>query len=820
MHTDIKRTTGDLAPAFAIPIFLILCGLLSYYSTRPPRALDDDADPSLFSASRAAEILKTVVARPHPIGSATHDQVRDLLLERLRTLTDEASIQRCEIVSDYHRRDSVVSMAAVENLVARVRGRESGQAVLLMAHYDSAPSSPGAADDGAGVAAILETLRALGQGPALRNDVIVVLSDAEEVGLLGAQAFFRKHPWREEVRLVLNLEARGSRGPVVLFETSPGNGRLISEFSKAAYHPPANSLAYEAYKRMPNDTDLSIAKKAGYAGLNFAFTEGFYDYHSAGDSLDHLSLASLQQMGKTALSLTRRFGNLDLDDLESPDVAYFDPVGRWLLRYPLWLQWVVFGVLLLMFVGTVARGLRSRRISIPATVLGAGAFVVVMIFFLEVAATLLRIVRHLAGLDGSAAWKMLMSSTSLLVAQYLLGIAVFALLVGWMHRGVRIWEAFAVPVVLVAGLWWTGALWWPLALVDVGAGLLLYLAFRHGMRGPWVLATGVLLVGLLGFAILAALAPGSAFLFGWPLLFALPVHFWAIGRPEGVEERDRLAWLVILAGVVPAGLLYMDVGYTVHVNLDTLVPWVASVPAGLLLGLLFPLFIGAGRRGRRMLGVVSALLAFAFLATPLISSFDVRYRRPAELFFLDQQDGGSWATTDRNLIPWQQQILGMPTQASQNRIIPHREGRLLMSAPHTVEVGYPTIRPISFVETNPGEKIEFEVHPSAGAARVNFFFSGIQNLQDASVNGMPMTAQGDSPKTRWWVYTAPPAGGLDVRLEADSLRTASLRVVQVAYGWPVRLRVPPRPPTVMSNPWGIPDSTVVVREWTLGELTR
>jgi hypothetical protein len=817
MHSDTNRSRA-LLPAFAIPVFLIVCGFLSYDSTRPPRALSEDADPALFSASRAVEVLKHVSAQPHPIGSAAHDRIRDLLLDRLRVLTDEASIQRSEMVSDYRRWSSAVAMATVDNLVARVRGRESGEAVLLMAHYDSAPSSPGAADDGTGVASILETLRALRRGPALRNDLIVLLSDGEEAGLLGAQVFFRQHPWRDEVRLVLNLEARGSRGPVILFETSPGNGRLISEFSKSAYRPLANSLAYEAYKRMPNDTDLSIAKRAGCAGLNFAFTEGVYDYHSAGDSLDHLSLASLQQMGDTTLALTRRFGNLDLDDLHAPDSAYFDPIGRRLIRYPLWLHWVLFGVLLLLFVGTVIRGLRAGRISVGSVALGAAAFLVVLILFLEASAVLQGMVHHMAASDGLAAWRMEMNSTSLLVGQFLLGIAVFAFFVEWIHRGVRLLGAIAVPVVLIVGLWSMGVFLWPLVLVATAVGLLLYLAFRHGMPGSRSLEVGTLSIWLLGFALLAALAPGSAFLFGWPLLFALPVYLWEVGRRERERGRDPLAWLVILAGTVPAGILLNEIARMVHVNVGDMVPWIAALPAGFLLGLLFPLFSASERRGRWVLGVVSALLAVTFFATPLLSNFDVRYRRPAELFFLKDQENGSWATTDRHLSPWQKGVMGTPTEASLSRIIPRRHGRLLLSEPRDAAVGAPTVQPTSLVQTDHGEEVEFELHPSPGSARVDLFLSGIRNLRDASVNGMPVTTAGESPETQWWVYTAPPAGGLHIRLEADSLQEASIRVVQVTYGWPAGLRVRPRPPTVMSNPWGIPDSTIVVREWSLGEL--
>src|SRR5207249_5261569 len=98
----------------------------------------------------------------------------------------------------------------VQNIMARLPGREPGGSdVLLMAHYDGVEAGPAAADDGAGSAAILETLRALRAGPPLAHDVVALFTDGEEAGLLGAAAFVREHPWAKDVGIALNFEARG-----------------------------------------------------------------------------------------------------------------------------------------------------------------------------------------------------------------------------------------------------------------------------------------------------------------------------------------------------------------------------------------------------------------------------------------------------------------------------------------------------------------------------------------------------------------------------------------------------------------------------------
>ena len=151
--------------------------------------------------------------------------------------------------------------------------RGNTKAVILAGHYDSVSSGPGASDDGHSVAMELETLRALRSGPPLRNDIVFLFTDSEEGGLLGAKAFVEHHPLAKQAGLVMNFEARGTSGPAMMFETSEGNGRIVREFAAAAPDPITSSLSYEAYKLLPNDTDLTIFKQAGLPGLGFAYVD-------------------------------------------------------------------------------------------------------------------------------------------------------------------------------------------------------------------------------------------------------------------------------------------------------------------------------------------------------------------------------------------------------------------------------------------------------------------------------------------------------------------------------------------------------------------
>ena len=202
-----------LAAIFLILLLITIC----VTQASPPAVVSADAPLSEFSAVRALADLKEVASAPHPIGSMEQARVRDYLLRRLSALGVQPEVQQAVAVSSRGR--PPYRAATVNNIVARLRGAGDGKAVGLIAHYDSVPTSPGASDNGSGVVVLLETLQALKAGPPLTNDVIFLFTDAEEVGLLGAEAFVAEHPWARDIGLVLNFDARGTSGPSVMFET-------------------------------------------------------------------------------------------------------------------------------------------------------------------------------------------------------------------------------------------------------------------------------------------------------------------------------------------------------------------------------------------------------------------------------------------------------------------------------------------------------------------------------------------------------------------------------------------------------------------------
>ena len=180
------------------------------------------------------------------------------------------------------------------------QGPSGKKALLLCAHYDSVPDAPGAGDNASGVAVVLETLRAIQAGSPLERDVIVLIDDGEELGLLGAKLFVDEHAWAREVGVVLNFDARGVRGPSFMFETSDRNGWLIRQFALASPRPLATSVSMDVLRIMPNSSNMNVFKRAGLAGLNFAFIGGSEHYHRASDAPANLDRRSVQHHGDNA----------------------------------------------------------------------------------------------------------------------------------------------------------------------------------------------------------------------------------------------------------------------------------------------------------------------------------------------------------------------------------------------------------------------------------------------------------------------------------------------------------------------------------------
>src|SRR6185503_612106 len=186
--------------------------------TRPPAAQPATIADSAFSAGRALRDVAAIARRPHPLGSEEHDRVRDYIVGRLRALGLTPMVQNGTGHGTRHRFSGPVA-----NIAALIPGRSADSAVvMLVAHYDGVPTGPAAADDGSGCAILLETARAIRAGGPPNHSVLLLFTDGEEVGLLGAAAFVRDNPLAHRVAMILNFEARGTSGRSYMFETGPG----------------------------------------------------------------------------------------------------------------------------------------------------------------------------------------------------------------------------------------------------------------------------------------------------------------------------------------------------------------------------------------------------------------------------------------------------------------------------------------------------------------------------------------------------------------------------------------------------------------------
>jgi len=209
---------------------------LAWHGTVTPKPLPAAAPADVFSAERAMADIAIVGKVPHPIGSPANQAVRDYLVGRMTAMGLSPRVQTTQALrQDSFKGEAWVIGGTVQNIVGIMPGRNPRlPLVVLMAHYDSVPGSPGAADDASGVAAVLEAVRAIkARGPADRG-LIVLLTDAEELNLDGARAFFSEHPLRDRVGAVVNLEARGGGGRALMFETGPGNAQTVDLYARAA----------------------------------------------------------------------------------------------------------------------------------------------------------------------------------------------------------------------------------------------------------------------------------------------------------------------------------------------------------------------------------------------------------------------------------------------------------------------------------------------------------------------------------------------------------------------------------------------------------
>ena len=323
-----------------------------------------------FSIENALDHLRIISKKPHYTGSEYHSVVRDYILNELKNMGLETEIQN-QVVTRFCCVGTNTS-----NIIGTIKGSSNGKSLVLLTHYDSRHhASFGASDAGSGVVTILEGVRSfLSKNTIPINDIHLVFTDAEEIGLLGAQAFVKNHSLVDNIGLVLNFEARGSGGPsYMLMETNGKNGVLISEFINAEPgFPAANSLMYSIYKMLPNDTDLTVFREqANINGFNFAFIGDHFDYHTSLDSFERLDRNTLIHQADYIMSMLNHFSKINLSNLDSEnDYVYLNfPILK-MLYYPY--SWIypllIFSIIFFLFI--IYLGLAINKLSVQGILNG------------------------------------------------------------------------------------------------------------------------------------------------------------------------------------------------------------------------------------------------------------------------------------------------------------------------------------------------------------------------------------------------------------------------------------------------------------------
>lgn len=758
--------------AFALALILLvpLLAFLVIQRLGPPAPVPADAPANEFSSARALEHLRVIARTPHPVGSAAHEAAREYILGQLRGMGLEPEVQEAAAVRAL---GTNVRAATTRNVLVRLKGTSNTGAVMLVGHYDSVPVSPGASDAGSAVAALLETLRALRTGPPLRNDLIFLFSDGEELGLLGAQAFVERHPWAAEVGLVLNFEARGNRGASAMFETDDRNRWLVAELARAAPRPVSNSLLNALYKLLPNDTDLTVFKRAGLRGLNFAYAQGLVYYHTSADSLENIDEGSLQHQGSYALSLARHFGSLDLREPAPGEAVYFDLFGALLINYPK--SWAVpfAAVAALLYLCVVGYGLRRKSLRPGRLALGFAAPL-------------------LAGV--LAAVLVLLTWTVVRLLQP-----------GYARFGAG--DLYQSPLYQAS-----------FVLLAAGAAVLTY-AFVTKKTGLANGLAGGLLWWLLAALGTALLLPGGSYLFTWPLLFsALGLLFALTARAESPDDGRSFAALC-LSGV--PGLVLLTQTFHILFTLTGL-----QLPAALVFvlvlfsGVLAPCFVYASALGRRVLPGACALAALVLIVAALAGS---RARAqtpwPDSVFYGLNADAGRavWVSTDAAPDEWTAQFFAQGARrGSAADFYPPYDRPVWQADAPALPLPAPSAVVLEDSTRSDVRTLRLHIDSPRRASAISAYLAPGTEVLSTAVAGRVLAhderpSPGQSPRPWRMVYTAPPEGGFELVLEVRP-GPLKLRLVDQTGGLPdvPGMTIKARPPHLAPSS---ADATLVSRSF-------
>lgn len=679
---------------YSLLVLVLIVGILILIPlTQRPQVNNPSVALSDFSTKRALNHIEKISKHPHYVGSKNHEVVANYLETTLEKLGLETKIQEGTTLSDWG------NLVKSKNIMARIPGTSNSKALLLLTHYDSAPHSfsHGASDAGSGVGTILEGVRAfLNAKTAHKNDIILLFSDAEELGLNGAALFVTQHNWAKEIGLVLNFEARGTEGPsYMLMEVNQGNSALVKGFSAAnVTFPVSNSLLYSIYKMLPNDTDLTVFREQGkIQGFNFAFIDHHFNYHTAQDDFAHISPKTIAHQGAYLMPLMTYFSNADLTKLDSKeDYVYFNLPFSF-MSYPFsWvlpMVWIAgFLLFFLVFLGLGKRILNGKTL---------------LIGFLPLFGAIL-----LAGFCGFFGWKILLK----IYPNYA------DIQQGFTYNGHAYVGAFVS--------------------LSLAICFSFYSKYKPDNRIVNVSIAPLFLWFLLNLGIALSL-PGAGF-FIIPLLFSLII----LGYFVVTQKTSSIVNLLLS---IPALLLFAPfiIMFPIGLGLKLLVA--SSILTVLLFGLMIPVLGWLPKKRNWALGFFMISIGL-FVYAHLHADYVPGKAKPNSLLYLYDADSNEakWTTYDSNLDEWTKKYLGeTPVAADSLNKNPlyskYHSGFTFMASAPIIDLSQPDIE---FLQDSLGEKLRFikiRITPKRKVNRYDIFANSQMNFYNLKANGAKSLTQ-------------------------------------------------------------------------------
>jgi hypothetical protein len=750
-NANLSLFSKELIPSPIVVTFILFIIVSLFYksqlNTITPQTAE--APDQVFSSERAFNLLEIITKEqiPHPVDSLANNLVEQRIIELLTTIGLSSEVQESQLCDDYT--NGLARCTKVRNIIAKIQGTDlNNKGILLSAHYDSVPAGPGGSDAGAAVVTLLEVARLLTLSPQPKNTIVLLFNEGEEFGLFGAKAFMREHPYAKELTLALNVEARGTSGKSVMFETGENSGWLVNHYAQTTPSPVSSSLFYEIYKALPNNTDLTIFKDHGLQGLNFAHAERLPHYHTPLDNLTNLDKGSLQHHGDNVWGVLQRIKDQDLEQVELGNLVYSDILHLFVISWPEpYSLWISLLALVLWFFSVGLSRYKLKKCELNSTRL-----------------TPINII------------KLVLTPTSIVLLSALTAYFIM-LMVQTLSDYHSPWHANNLPMQLAV---WLGVLTISLPLGKLMIKNLDVTQIQHSISLFWVALSLVTSIWLAGISFLFII-PAFTNIICQLLLNQLPCR----QSSESITTKaNLLSILLLILNATITAVIFIPVAYTI----DIMMGYQLSVGIGLILGFvmvstlpLLSLQLVTHQSQRKLIAFTLTLSVISIIWTAFQPPHTSWFPQRLSIHYIENEQGEAFLSygAENDLIP-ASLTNSFVSAPKLSKLMPWQRSATYL-APVAADIATrdfaPNFNVLNQQQTNGKTRIVAKITTKAAAlSDVKLFIPESSGLSKIKVNNQSLSYLNEPSKNGFYVYHCRgiTCANIDITLEFSDYQAGQL----------------------------------------------